>query len=72
MNKLEFTERTDSNHTRFRFLEKANNPVGKIMTEGGNLKSSVFTRNMMMYYLMQLTQLEYVDPDAAQDIYEWS
>jgi hypothetical protein len=68
MNKLEFTERTDSNHTRFRFLEKANNPVGKIMTEGGNLKSSVFTRNMMMYYLMQLTQLEYVDPDAAQDI----
>lgn len=68
MDKLEFNERTEANHTRFKFLEKANNPVGKIMTEGGNLKSSIFTRNMMMYYLMQLTQLEYIDPDAAQDL----
>jgi hypothetical protein len=68
MDKLEFEERTDKNHTRFRFLEKANNPVGKIMTESGNLKSSIYTRNMMMYYMMQMTQLEYVDPDAAQDL----
>jgi len=68
IDKLEFEERTDANHTRFKFLEKANNPVGKIMTEGANLKSSIFTRNMMMYYLMQYTQMEYVDPDAAQDL----
>jgi hypothetical protein len=68
MDKLEFEERTDANHTRFKFLEKANNPVGKIMTEGGNLKSSIFTRNMMMYYLMQYTQMEYIDPDAAKDM----
>lgn len=68
MDKLEFEERTDKNHTRFRFLEKANNPVGKIMTEGGNLKSAIYTRNMMMYYMMQMTQLEYIDPQAAQDL----
>lgn len=68
MDKLEFEERTNKNHTRFRFLEKANNPIGKIMTEGGNLKSSIFTRNMMMYYMMQMTQLEYIDADAAQDL----
>ncbi len=68
IDKLEFEERTDANHTRFKFLEKANNPVGKIMTESANLKSSIFTRNMMMYYLMQYTQMEYVDPNAAQNL----
>lgn len=68
MDKLEFTERDEKNRTRFKFLEKANNPVGKIMTEGSNLKSAVFTKNMMLYYLMQLTQMEYVDPDAQQQM----
>lgn len=64
MQKLEFEERTSGNETKYRFLEKANNPVGKIMTEGSNMKSAIFTRNMMMYYLMQMTQLEYIDPEA--------
>lgn len=68
IDKLQFEERTSANHTKFRFLEKANNPVGKIMSEGSNLKSSVFARNMMMYYLMQMTQLEYIDPNASQDL----
>lgn len=68
MEKLQFEERTDKNRARFKFLEKANNPVGKIMTEGSNLKSAVFTKNMMLYYLLQLTQMEYVDPDAHQNM----
>ena len=68
IDRLKFEERTAENQVRYKFLEKANNPVGKIMTEHSNLKSSVFTRNMMLYYLMQLTQLEYIDPNAAQDI----
>lgn len=68
MDKLEFEDRDDKNNTRFKFLEKANNPVGKIMTEGSNLKSAVFTKNMMLYYLLQLTQMEYVDPDAQQQM----
>jgi len=33
MEKLDFEERTDTDKTRYKFLEKANNPVGKIMTE---------------------------------------
>lgn len=68
MDKLEFEERDGKTATRFKFLEKANNPVGKIMTEGSNLKSTIFTKNMMLYYLMQLTQMEYVDPDAQQQM----
>jgi len=68
MEKLDFVERTDKNSTRYKFLEKANNPVGKIMTEGGSLKSAIFTRNMVMYYLMQMTQLEYIDPNAYKNL----
>jgi hypothetical protein len=68
MDKLEFTERDEKNATRFKFLEKANNPVGKIMSEGSNLKSAVFAKNMMLYYLMQLTQMEYVDAQAQQQM----
>jgi hypothetical protein len=68
MDRLEFEERDEKNRTRFKFLEKANNPVGKIMSEGSNLKSAVFTKNMMLYYLMQLTQMEYVDANAQQQM----
>lgn len=68
IDKLEFEERTEKNHTRYKFLEKANNPVGKIMSESSNLKSAVFTKNMMLYYLLQMTQLEYVDASAADKI----
>ena len=68
MEKLEFETRDSKNHGKFRFLEKGNNPVGKIMAEGSNLKSSIFTRNMMMYYLMQMTIMDYVDPDASDKI----
>jgi hypothetical protein len=66
VDKLEFEERDDKTKTRFKFLEKANNPVGKIMTEGSNLKSTVFAKNMMLYYLMQLTEMAYIDPDSHQ------
>lgn len=66
--KLEFSERTDTNYTKFKFLERANNPVGKIMTESSNLKSSIFARNILEYFTMQLTMMEYIDADAAKDL----
>jgi hypothetical protein len=68
IDKLDFEERTDKNKTRFRFLEKANNPVGKIMSEGSNLKSSIFARNIMLYYAVQLTMMEYTDPQQQEQI----
>lgn len=68
MGNLDFEERTDKTQTRFKFLEKANNPVGKIMTETSSLKSSIFTRSIMMYYLMQMTAMEYIDPKQADEM----
>jgi len=63
MNQMEFTERTDKNYAQYKFLERANNPVGKIMSETSNLKSSIFTRNVLQYFLSQMTLLEYIDSD---------
>jgi hypothetical protein len=66
--KLEFEERTDKNNTKFKFLENANNPVAKIMSQGSNLKSAIFARNIMAHYLMRMTMMDYIDPDQSQKI----
>ena len=68
MENLDFEERNDTNHGKFRFLEKANNPVAKIMSEGSNLKSAIFARNIMGAYMTRLTTMDYVDVDASEKI----
>lgn len=66
--KLDFEERDEKNHTKFKFLERANNPVGKIMSESSNLKSAIYARNIMAYFVARMTMMEFTDPQAAQDI----
>jgi hypothetical protein len=68
IDKLDFEERTDANHAKFKFLERANNPVGKIMSEHSNLKSAIFARNIMAYFISRMTILDYIDPNASNDI----
>jgi uncharacterized protein with von Willebrand factor type A (vWA) domain len=68
MDRLTFEERTDTNYTKYKFLEKANNPVAKIMTEGSNLKSSIFARNILGHYITRLTAMDYLDADASDKI----
>lgn len=65
---LDFKERTDKNHTKFKFLERANNPVGKIMSEHSNLKSAIFARNMLAYFITRMTIMDFIDPNASEDI----
>ena len=66
--KIEFQDRTDANRMKYKFLEKGNSPVGKIMTEGSNLKSAIFARNIIFYFALQLTKLELQDPKKANDL----
>lgn len=61
MDNLTFEPRTEKNNGKFKFLEKANNPVGKIISEGSNLKSSIFAKNSILYYLASMTAMDYVD-----------
>lgn len=66
--RIDFTDRTPENKMRYKFLEKGNSPVGKIMSEGSNLKSAIFTRNILFYFALQLTKLSLEDPKKAEDL----
>jgi hypothetical protein len=66
MENLEFEDRTDENYTKFKMLERANNPVSKIMTQGSNLKSTIFARNIMAYFAIRSTMMEYIDAETQQ------
>lgn len=68
IDKLDFEERDEKNYTKFKFLEKANNPVGKIMTEHSNLKSAIFARNVMAYFITRMTMMDFIDPDESQKV----
>ena len=66
MERLEFEDRTDANYTKFKMLERANNPVAKIMAEGSNLKSTIFARNIMAYFAVRSAMMEYIDPETNE------
>jgi hypothetical protein len=65
---LKFEDRDEKNHTKFKFLERANNPVGKIMSENSNLKSAIYARNIISYFITRMTMMEFTDPAAAENI----
>lgn len=66
--KLDFEDRSEKNHGQFKFLEHSNNPVAKIMSENSQLKSAIFMKNIVGYYLMQLAMLKFQDEQAAKDL----
>jgi uncharacterized protein with von Willebrand factor type A (vWA) domain len=65
---LDFEERDEKNHTKFKFLERSNNPVGKIMSEHSNLKSAIYARNILGYFITRMTMMDYIDPETSKDI----
>lgn len=66
--KLEFEQRTDANYSKYKFLEKSNNPVGKIMTEHSNFKSTIYTKNIILHFLAMMTELKFNDPKGFNDL----
>lgn len=68
MENLDFEERTTQNYTKFKILEKSNNPIGKIMAENSSLKSAIFTRNMISYLVSRLTHLQFTDKEEHQNM----
>lgn len=65
---LDFEERTDQNKFRYKMLEKANNPVAKVLTKSSGIKSMVFTRGMVQYFLCMMAMLKQEDPDAYEEM----
>lgn len=68
MDKLKFEDRSETNNGKYRLLERSNNPIGKIMSENAELKSSIFTQSAILNYLIQLTKLELKDPEAKEEL----
>lgn len=66
--KLDFEDRNEKNHTKFKLLERANNPVGKIMSANSNLKSAIYARNILSYFITRMTIMDYIDPNASENI----
>ena len=48
--KLDYAERVDSNKADYEYIDAAMNPVAKVMTEANNLKSLIFTKDIMIYF----------------------
>jgi hypothetical protein len=65
---LKFEERTEKNKFRYHMIEKSNNPIAKVITRQNNIKSMVYTRNMIQYYLMNLAMLQQEDKQAFDDL----
>lgn len=65
---LKFEDRTSSNKFRFKMIEKANNPIAKVVTRNNNIKSMVYTRSMIQYYLMLMAMLQQEDKAAFDDL----
>jgi len=65
LERIEFEERSVKNKGQYTFIEKANSPVSKIMTEGSNLKSAIFTKNIMLYLLIQMLKMDMEDPTSS-------
>lgn len=68
LERIEFEERTEKNRGQYKFIEKANSPVSKIMAEGSSLKSAIFTKNIMMYLLMQMVKMDLEDQTNSKKI----
>jgi len=63
---IEFEDRTDRNKVQYKFIEKSNNPVSKIMSETSNLKSAIFTREIISQYAMKLAYLSFTDKEEFE------
>jgi len=66
--KLEFEDRTDANKNRYQFLEKSNNPITKVITQQSNVKSMIFTRNLIQYFLAMMAVMQQEDPKAFENM----
>jgi hypothetical protein len=53
---------------RYKFIEKANQPVHKIMTKGSNAKSLIFTQHVMEYFTRVMLMQKYKDEEKFEQM----
>lgn len=66
--KLNFEDRSDYTKNRYRMIDKANDPVTKVITRDSNIKSMIYSRNMIQYYISMLTIIKAEDPQGYEKL----
>jgi hypothetical protein len=64
--KIKYQDRTGLNKNRYRFLDKSNDPVSKVITKQSHVKSMVYARNTIEYYMYMLALLKMTDTDKYE------
>jgi hypothetical protein len=65
--KLKYEDREVFNKNKFKFLDRANESVLKVITNDNHVKSMVFCKNIMQYYMYILAKLKYTDKKAFEE-----
>jgi hypothetical protein len=68
MNSFTFAKRNNNNVLKYKFIEKINNYNFKIITENSLLKSTIFTMNIIYYYMCKLTAIKLNNPEIYNEI----
>lgn len=66
--KLNFEDRGEHTKNRYKMLDKANDPVTKVITRDSHIKSMIFSRNMVQYYLSMLVLIKEEDPKGYEKL----
>lgn len=65
---LKYEDRTQRNKRRFNILDRINDPVSKIITNGSQLKSMIYTRYMTQYFLTMMLEIKANNPDDFNEM----
>lgn len=65
---IDFEERGENNKMRYKFIEKANQPVHKIMTIDSNIKSLIFTQHVMEYFITSMYLAKLKEPEKMEQM----
>lgn len=68
VSELNFTDRGENNKMRYKFIEKANQPVHKIMTKGSHAKSLIFTQHVMEYFTKVMLTQKYKNEEQFEQM----
>lgn len=66
--KLNFEDRSDYTKNRYKMIDKANDPVTKVITRDSSIKSMIYSRNMIQYYISMLTIIKAEDPQGYEKL----
>lgn len=66
--KLDYEERSDKNQFRYKVLDNVTDPIGRMISEGSNVKSMIMTRSMVQYFSMLMAYQKQVNPEEFEQM----